>query len=134
MFALAFMFASNVSAQSGQLIFKEGQNGDQNTVVHITDAPGQWYNLKDKTPVNVGANDEIRSVILQNVRAGATITVYDRPNGTPGDDWCVIEVKQFVPYLIIPGFETSWENEYVRCTTYNDDNDLDGKVSFIRVN
>ncbi|MDQ1096708.1 MULTISPECIES: hypothetical protein [Chryseobacterium] len=124
---------STVKAQSGTLIFKEGNGGSQNTVAQITDAPGQWYNLKAKTPAYIGSNDETRSVILQNVRAGAVLSVYDAPAGDASDDYCVITVKQFTPYKVIPSYETSFEDSEVKVQFFRK-NGLDGKVSFIRVN
>jgi hypothetical protein len=129
---LLILGVSNAKAQSGRLFFKEGQHGDQNIVVDITDAPGQFYSLTAEHPI--GQNDEARSLVLVNVRPGAVITVYNDSNGSAGKDYCVIEVKNLVTEMIIPGFETSWEDNNVRCTTYNDHNDLDGQVSAIRVN
>jgi hypothetical protein len=124
---------TSLRAQSGTLIFKEGNGGSQNTVAQITDAPGQWYNLKKKTPANIGANDETRSLILQNVRAGAVVSVYDSSSGDASDDYCVITAKQFIPYRIISTYESSFEDSEVR-VQYFSKNGLDGKVSFIRVN
>jgi hypothetical protein len=126
--------ASKASAQSGQLVFREGNNGTQNIVVNITDAPGQAYNLQAKTPVNVGDNDEARSLVLTNVRVGAVISVYDSPAGDASDDYCVITVKSTpAGSFIIPSFEVSFEDQRVKVVNHHK-NGLDGKISFIRVN
>ena len=129
--AALFSFAAKANAQSGTLVFREGNNGSQNVVANITDAPGQAYNLKDRN--SIGQNDEARSLVMQNVRVGAVVTVYDSPKGDASDDYCVITVKQVVPYKVIGSFETSFEDNEVKVEKFRGGN-LDGKVSFIRVN
>ncbi|WP_158795937.1 hypothetical protein [Pedobacter sp. L105] len=128
-----FAISTNANAQSGTLIFKEGNGGTQNTVATITDASGQFYNLKDKTPSNIGANDEAKSLILQNVRVGAAISVYDAPAGDASDDYCIITVKSLVSSITVSSFETSYEDANVK-VDFHHHNGLDGKVSAIRVN
>jgi len=126
-----FSFATKAQAQSGTLVFREGNNGSQNIVVNITDAPGQAYNLKaDNSP---GPNDEARSLVMSNVRVGAIVTVYDSPNGDASDDYCVITVKQLVGSKVIGSFMNTYEDADVRVQKFGGGN-LDGKVSFIRVN
>lgn len=131
MVAALFSFAAKANAQSGTLIFREGNNGSQNIVANITDAPGQAYNLKDRN--SIGKNDEARSVVMENVRVGAVLTVYDSPNGDASDDYCVITVKQLVSHKVIGSFETSFEDNEVKVQKFKNGN-LDGNVSFIRVN
>lgn len=127
-----FAISTNANAQSGTLTFKEGLSGTQNTVATITDAPGQNFNLKEKTPYNIGANDEAKSLILQNVRVGATISVFDSPTGSLGDDYCIITVKSLVSSITVSSFETSYEDANIK-VDYRRDNGLNGKVSAIRV-
>lgn len=126
-------FSLGAMAQAGQLKFYEGTSGTQDVVVLITDAPGQYFDLKEELPYDVGANDEASSLELINVRAGATISVYDSSDGTPSDDYTVIYVKQFFPSYIVFHFEGSWEDEWVKVTHFHK-NGLNGKVSAIRVN
>lgn len=110
---------------SGIIAFYEGNNATQNIVQTVEDAPGQ-----DFKPVK---NDEIRSAKLYNVRPGCEIRVYDDPNGSTSDDWCIINVKRVSPEYIVGSFERTYEDEYVR-VSFIRNNGLDGKVSRIRIN
>lgn len=138
LFSVCFAFVSvllsvTVKAQSGVIQLYEGNNASQTLVGQITDAPGQYFDLKHKTPYDIGGNDETRSLRLNSVRAGAIISVYDSPSGDPGDDYTVITVKQNVSTIVIGTFESSYEDANVK-VEFHHHNGLDGKVSAIRVN
>lgn len=116
----------------GQFAFFEGNGGTQDKLGNdVSDAPGQSYNLKQPNPTDI-PNDEARSVVLYNVRAGAVLSVYDNPNGDTDDDWCEIVVKRQVQQETVDSFEITYENENLR-VTYHRKNGLDGKVSHISV-
>jgi hypothetical protein len=109
----------------GIIAFYEGNNAAQNVVQTVEDMPGQ-----DFRPVQ---NDAIRSCKLFNVRPGADIRVYDSAAGAMDDDFCVINVKRSAPEYVVPSFERTYEDEYVRITFIRN-NGLDGKISRIRIN
>ncbi|QRN98475.1 hypothetical protein JRI60_05315 [Archangium violaceum] len=121
------------SAMAGTIDFYEGNEGTQNKIGTITDEPGQSINLKKS---NI-PNDEIRSLVLRQVRPGTVITLYDDPRGRASkDDWARIYVfapgsKSFENYLI-PTFERS-ETFLIASVKYHRKNGLDGKVSHIKV-
>ncbi|MDC0670561.1 hypothetical protein POL58_22585 [Nannocystis sp. ncelm1] len=91
----------------------------------VEDAPGQ-----DFRPIH---NDAIRSAKFYNVRPGAEIRLYDDPSGATTDDFCIILVKRAAPEYIIPSFERTYEDEYVR-VAFIRNNGLDGQISRIRIN
>ena len=109
----------------GVICFYEGNNATQNLVQAVEDAPGQ-----DFKPVR---NDVIRSAKLLGVRPGCEIRVFDSPDATTNDDFSIINVKRSNPEYIIPSFERSYEDEYVR-VSFIRVNGVDGQVSRIRVN
>lgn len=109
----------------GDIVLYEGNGGSQNIVQRFPDTPGQNSRV---TP-----NDEARSAKLLNVRVGAVITVYDSPDGSTNDDFCVIRVKKSSPEYTVATFERSYDDEYVS-VSFARNNGLDGKVSRIRVN
>lgn len=112
----------------GFIRFFEGNHGDQNTVIELSDDPGQSVNLKKFW----GKNDEARSVRIFNVRVGALIKVYDHPKGKLDDDWCQIEVLGAHDEYTVDSFKHSYADSTVK-VTYHPNNGLDGKVSCIRV-
>ncbi len=109
----------------GEIVFYEGSGGSQDIVQTVSDAPGQDFR-PDK-------NDEIRSMRLLNVRAGAVISVFDHKRASKTDDFAVIQCKAPAPEYTVTTFERSYEDEYV-IVSYGKRNGLDGKVSRIRVN
>ncbi|MFY0541978.1 hypothetical protein [Nannocystis pusilla] len=109
----------------GIIAFYEGNNATQNIVQTVEDTPGQ-----DFRPIH---NDEIRSLKLYGVRAGAEIRLFDDPNGAMTDDFCIINVKRAVPEYVVDTFERSYEDDTV-IVTFIRNNGLDGKVSRIRIN
>jgi hypothetical protein len=109
----------------GNIAFYEGNNATQNLIQAVDDSPGQ-----DFRPTK---NDEIRSLKLSGVRAGAQITVFDDPSGKMSDDFCTITVKKEIsPDYVVGTFERSYEDEYV-AVSFIRNNGLDGKVSRIRI-
>ncbi|HEY9261047.1 hypothetical protein [Chitinophaga sp.] len=109
----------------GIIAFYEGNNATENIVQTVEDSPGQsWRPTQD---------DAIRSAKLFDVRPGAEIRVYDSPDGTMNDDFCIVNVKRPSPEYIVGTFERSYEDEYVR-VTFIRNNGLDGKVSRIQIN
>jgi hypothetical protein len=109
----------------GLIVFFEGNGGSQNLVQAIEDTPGQNFR-----PVQ---NDTIRSLKMYNVRPGAEIRIYDSPDASMDDDFCIINNKRPHPEYVIDSFERSYEDEYVR-VSFIRNNGLDGQVSRIRVN
>lgn len=133
--AILFAITTQAHAQSGTLTFKEGNNGSQNTVATITDAPNQFYDLKNEEPYDIGANDEARSLILTNVRVGAIISVYNAPAGDASDCYAVITVKTSAAQIIVGSFGSSYEDGSVKVVFFpHGSHKLDGYVSAIRVN
>jgi hypothetical protein len=110
---------------AGIIAFYEGNNATQNMVQAVEDVPGQ-----DFRPIQ---NDAIRSVKFYNVRPGAEIRLFDDPSGSTSDDFCIVNVKRPAPEYIVPTFERSYEDEYVR-VTFIRNNGLDGQISRIRIN
>ena len=112
----------------GYFDFYEGNDGTQDLLASISDRSSRTINLKK----GGFDNDEARSVVLRNVRAGAKLVVWDNPDGKQDDDWCEIEVKRQVQEYIISSFERNINDEFVK-VTYHRDNGLDGKVSRIYI-
>jgi hypothetical protein len=110
---------------SGLIAFFEENNATGALVQAVEDAPGQ-----DFKPAKDNA---IRSLKLFNVRPGAQIRLYDSPDGSTSDDFCIINVKRNSPEYIVASFERSFEDEYV-IVTFIRNNGLDGQISRIRMN
>ena len=129
-FFLAVLFSSSL-ALAGTIDFFEGNNGKQDKIGTVSDESGRGYNLKDEgAPVK---DDEARSVVLNVIKAGTTITVYDDAKGREGkSDYCIIEVLKDVQQYTVSSFERTYTDESVR-VTYSKEGGLDGKVSHIRV-
>jgi len=118
------------SAQSGNIWFFEGNGATQGVLGSVSDAPAT-YNLKRDSYKPI-PNDEARSLILNHVRAGAIIRLYDSPDMSTGDDYTVITVKKFTPYLMLENFELPYDDEYINVNPLNNrDKDLDGHLSVI---
>ncbi|CAM4262801.1 hypothetical protein SAMN06265348_108198 [Pedobacter westerhofensis] len=127
-FLTVFVVGSSAKAQSGLVIFRENNEGTGKTIKQLTDSPAT-YDL-----TQVGGNDEIRSVVLVNVRVGAVISVFNDNTGSSGHAYTVITVKSSGQFTL-GGFEGSWEdgNLKVDYRPFGNDRELDGKVSFIRI-
>ena len=76
-------------------------------------------------------NDEARSVLVQNAKAGDVLRVYDNPDGKTNDDWATIRIKKDIKYLVIGTFEQTFENELYQIV-FKRKNGLDGKISHVR--
>jgi hypothetical protein len=113
----------------GYIRFMEGNNGTQNQKGECTDVASQRINFKETDGFT---NDDARSVILFNVRAGAIIRVYDNPDGKTSDDWMEIRVKKEVPTYTVGSFESNIDDDVVEAI-YHPNNGLDGKVSRVEV-
>lgn len=109
----------------GIIAFYEGNNATQNIVQSVEDSPGQNFR-----PVR---NDAIRSAKMYDVRPGCEIRVYDSPDGTGDDDFCIVNVKRQAPEYVVGTFERSYEDEYV-IVSFIRNNGLDGQVSRIKIN
>jgi hypothetical protein len=77
-------------------------------------------------------NDEARSCILMDVTRGTVISVYDSPSASTSDDYTTITALDNISQLVLSTFEQSFSNSQV-AVTYNKDNGLDGKVSYVKV-
>ncbi|ATB43867.1 hypothetical protein CYFUS_009348 [Cystobacter fuscus] len=118
---------------TGTIAFYEGNGGTQTLLGTISDDPGQAYNLTKSNPTGI-PNDEARSLVLYNVRAGAEIRVYDSSSGATDDDYAIITVKAAgLNGYVVQTFQQTYEDASVR-VSYIRDNGLDGKVSRIVVN
>lgn len=118
-----------ISVHAGEIRFMEGNNGTQNQKGECSDAPGTKINFKKTKGFT---NDDARSVILFDVRAGAVIRIYDDPDGKTSDDYMEIKVKKQVQKYTINTFEQDINDETVEAT-YHRNNGLDGKVSRVEV-
>lgn len=123
---VGFLINRNANAQTGSLVFYEGNNATQKNIAVELDYPN--YTTR------IIPNDEARSLLLVGVRAGAVITLYDSKSWSTGDDYCVIRVKRLIGNrCVIGSFERSYEDDDVQVTYYRN-NGLDGKVSSMKIN
>src|SRR5205823_2408311 len=109
---------------SGLITLYEGNFGTQNIVQTFSDAPRHL--------TRVHPNDEARSLVLNRVRAGAVITVYDSSSGSTRDDYCIIRVGRFISRYVVNSFEHDVSGGAVT-VEYHHNNGLDGKVSAIKI-
>lgn len=116
------------SATSSRIVFYEGNGGDQE-IVHVVSDGASFDGRPDQ-------NDEARSVVLHNVRAGTVITVWDsgdkKQSKREKDDYTTIEVKESAQEYTVRTFERTYTDDTVN-VTYTRRNGLDGKVSYINV-
>ncbi|MCD6049737.1 MAG: hypothetical protein K0Q55_1140 [Verrucomicrobia bacterium] len=125
-------FAAALGASAGTIDFYEGENATQTKHCTLKDDKKQSYNLTKKgSPC---PNDEVKSVVLRDVKAGTIIELYDDPKGSPKkDDYCKIVVLKSKNEYVIKHLEMqSFEDEHVKFT-YAKDNGLNGKVSHIKI-
>lgn len=95
----------------------------------LLDTESKKLNLKDTSG---WANDKVRSLKLKSVTQGTRIRLFDSPEGSTGDDWVEITVKQSHRVVIIPTLELTTENKYYK-QSFTHKNGLNGKVSRIEV-
>lgn len=75
------------------------------------------------------ANDEAKSVKLQNIPAGSMISVYDSRSCGDDDDYSIITVKKSVPEIIVGDFTHGVINQDAWSMWTHYDNGIAGKVS-----
>lgn len=121
---------------NGGIIAYEGNNATQDVVCGFSTATRRNIRLQDSDAARLGCeNDEMRSLKLRGVKAGQRITFYDHPNGSRDDDYTIIDIKRDIPpeqFNIISSFEQTVEATNYR-QRYSGGNNLDGKVSYIKV-
>ena len=114
----------------GVVVFYEGTRASGRALGMVADHGGLRSQLTEKdAPVS---DNKAKSCVLQGVRAGAVISVFDSADGDRSDDWTVITVKKTHPRYVITTFESNIDNEYVD-VRYAQKNGRDGKVSRIDV-
>lgn len=77
-------------------------------------------------------NDEARSLVLVNVRAGRALRLLGDPGGSLSQDWVVIVVLRDVATKTIDTFERSFADDDV-VVRYHGGDGLDGKVSRLEI-
>jgi hypothetical protein len=112
----------------GVLSFYEGNGGRQNKVCDLG-AGRATINFKNHRECD---NDEARSLVLQNVRAGTVVRVFDDPGCKRSDDWSEVRVRQDVARYVVASFERSVSEAHAT-VAFHRDNGLDGKVSCVQV-
>lgn len=75
-------------------------------------------------------NDEARSVEIYNLSIGSTITLYDSPKRSRGDDYTVIRILRSTPYHCIGSIGRSWNDGIVDVQHFHK-NGIAGKVSVV---
>lgn len=118
----------NRSFLSGYVSLYEGNNASQNKVCDLH-ARDRTVNFKEESSCD---NDEARSVVLTNIRAGTRIYLYDDPDCESGDDWTKIEALQDVHRYVVNSVEQNSETSRVK-VTHHHDNGLAGKVSCVKI-
>ncbi|MGV3520505.1 M12 family metallo-peptidase [Luteitalea sp.] len=103
----------------------EGNNGRQNLVCNLLAGQPVDYMLTNQPGC---ANDEARSAVLHNLRAGTVLRLFDDSAGSHTDDWTEVLLKRDVALKTIATFERSFADADVR-VTYHLNDGLDGKVS-----
>jgi len=120
--------------KSDTWLFFEGNGATQEIVGSLPRYDAKYddsrfdINAKD---VSWFDNDEARSVLVQNAKAGDTLRVYDSPKASTSDDWTEISIKRDLSYMVIATFEQSYENDLYKIS-FHRHNGLDGKVSRAR--
>jgi hypothetical protein len=77
-------------------------------------------------------NDEARSMLLTNIKAGTVIRVYDNGSGSTSDDWAEIRVNRNIESRCVYSFQLSNQDaDFTLNVHYRDG--LDGKVSRVTI-
>lgn len=113
----------------GQFKFCEDNDGGGDIVAILDDSSEQHINLTIDPRFS---NDEARSVVLEFVRPGTRLEVYDNSSAKKDDDWAVIEVTKSGSNVVVGTFQQNIDNEYYKIN-YPTSGNLDGKVSHIKV-
>jgi hypothetical protein len=108
-----------------EYVFREGNGGQQDVVCTL---PQAILTVNFQSDPYSCENDEARSVVLNNIPAGAMLVVYDDPGCGTGDDYTRIRVLENISQVTIGTFEGG---SYPPSISYQHfhDNGLDGKVS-----
>ena len=106
----------------------EGNDGSQNVVRRDSFSNSNSYYIASNLKRESGQNDEIRSVVLENLPKGTRLTVYDNPDGKTDDDWTTLVIKEYKPKIVIRHFEETKETSDYRMD-YHRKNGLNGKIS-----
>ena len=112
--------------------FWEGNDAKQDGWALSTESKQSYDLKKSGSPV---PNDEARSCTIVDAAAGTVINVYDSPSASKDDDWAEIKVNSDVSTpVVVNTFEkpTSYGGGAVT-VTFNKNNGLDGKVSYIEI-
>lgn len=121
---------------NGGVITYEGNNATQDVVCGFSTATRRDIRLQASDTERLGCeNDEMRSLKLRGVKAGQRVTFYDSASGSRDDDYGIIDIKTDIPFdqsVTLSSFHNTVETSSYR-QRYSGGNDLDGKVSFIRV-
>ncbi len=110
----------------------EGNNATQRFFCSLDVSFNQTINFKKHFCIN----DEARSAVLTEIKAGTVIEFYDKPKCTKNDDWTRILVKNTIAKLTISTFQQTFSSSEVAVTYHshsNGPNALDGKVSCIKI-
>ena len=118
---------------NGGIIAYEGNNATQDVVCAFSTALRRNINMKGSDSERHGCeNDEMRSIVLDRIKAGQRITFFDSPDGDENDDYAVLDILKDTRSAVIPTFEKSVLNENYRLT-FHKKNGLDGKISYIKI-
>jgi len=107
----------------GIIVFYDGNNGSGSIVQTVDDAPGQDFKPR---------NDAIKSVKLYGVRPGCTVSLFDSPEGSMKDDFCIVNVRRSTAEYTVDSFQKSYEDDIVT-VTYIRDSGSDGEISRIKI-
>ena len=97
-----------------------------------TDAPSQLLYVKKRWG---WSNDEIRSLVLSNVKDGTKIYLYDNDCGDTDDDYTIVTANRDIGFnelIKIGDLETSWSGGTLTVQHFHN-NGLNGKVSLIKI-
>jgi hypothetical protein len=121
---VAAVVASTVTIAAhaeGTISFYKQPGGTHTKLCTLSDSKTQRYNLK--TPHNKPcSNDEANSAILENVKTGTVVRLYDNQWGHKTDGWGEITVKQPHSHYVVTSFQGNYEDDYVKVEYHNDTN------------
>ena len=123
------ILVSTTNTFAGTIYLYDGNSCTNNLEGTVTDG----FNIYNFKKISWLANDEVRSLKLNNVRSGAIIRVEDDSAGDQSDDYAIITAKKYLPgNWCIGTFQTNLETADIKIEYYYGGN-LDGKVSFMAV-
>lgn len=128
---LASFFLAH-SAYAGHIEFYEGGSQGGDRIGTLPDDKTADLRLTNDNYWG-GANDEIRSIKLKWVTPGTIIEVFDSPSASRNQDYAQIAVHRWVEEININGLESNRSNQNYSMVYYQEDGNLNGKVSRIRV-